>query len=115
MYKIDYYQKGEIIIGGNSYHNDVIILPNKIISNWKRQSYTILTINDLQLIIPERPCFLIVGSGYSGSIPIPEDTQNRLRSLGFELFVGTNRNAMHKYNENFEKKKTIAIFLFTQS
>lgn len=106
---IDYFKKGELKMGGETYTEDIIVCPDSLYS-WIRNGKKSLSINDFQSIISERPAYLIIGNGYENSLQLDDHTKKRLSDLGFDLYVAKTRSAIKKYNNTCKKRKTIGLF-----
>jgi len=107
---IEYFSKGEIKIAGQTYDQDLIIMPNRILHNWRRTNPNALHINDFQAVISERPAYLIIGNGHDNNLQLDDQTKQRLYDLGFEVFVARTRTAIKKYNRSCKDRKTIGMF-----
>ena len=59
--KIDSYRFGHIVIDGQVYSQDVIILSDRVIRDWWRGSGHILHPDDLLLVFEASPKVLVVG------------------------------------------------------
>jgi len=110
---IDNYSFGKIIIDGNSYISDVIIYPDKVDPSWWRKEGHSICMKDLEKIIPERPELIIFGKGSPGYMDVPENIQGELINMGFEIYISSTPNAVKKYNEIHNSKKTIAALHLT--
>ena len=112
---IESYDFGEIIIDRRRYFNDVIIFPDRVKSGWWRREGHKLSIEDLEEVLKERPQILIIGTGYSGLMKVPEEVKERLNSLGIKVIVEPTREACRTYNAimKSEGKKVIAALHLT--
>jgi len=75
MPTIDSYGFGHIKIDGKSYYNDVIIFPEKVSTSWWRKEGHKLHADDLKPVFDYKPGVLIVGTGSSGFMEVPEETR----------------------------------------
>jgi hypothetical protein len=77
MARIDGYRFGHIVVDGEEYTRDVIILPRRVIPNWWREEGHALVLNDLGDVLDELPGRLIVGTGASGQMRPDPGTLDR--------------------------------------
>src|SRR3990170_5911937 len=97
-WKIDHYSFGKIIIDGKTYTSDVIIYPDRVDSSWWRKEGHYLQVVDLTEIINARPDLLIIGTGYSGVMVVPEETIMFITSKGIEVRVERTEKAAELFN-----------------
>jgi hypothetical protein len=111
--KIEHYSFGTITIDGKSYTSDVIIYPERVDSSWWRKQGHSLHIVDLKDVIPAGPEILIVGTGYSGAMVVPEETLSYLKSKGIDVHIARTDKAVELFNKFQKNKKTIAALHLT--
>jgi hypothetical protein len=111
--KIEHYSFGTITIDGKSYTSDVIIYPEKIDSSWWRKQGHSLHIVDLKDVIPAGPEILIVGTGHSGAMVVPEETLSYFKSKGIDVHIARTDKAVELFNKFQKNKKTIAVLHLT--
>jgi hypothetical protein len=108
---IDSYGFGRIVIDGKKYTSDVIIFPNRVMSDWWRKEGHRLHINDLDEVLKEKVEVLVVGTGYFGLMKIPAETKEFMESKGLELVIQPTREAYKTYNSLVTSGKKIAAAL----
>jgi hypothetical protein len=111
--KIEHYSFGTITIDGKSYTSDVIIYPERVDSSWWRKQGHSLHIVDLKDVIPAGPEILIVGTGHSGTMVVPEETLSYLKSKGIDVHIARTDKAVELFNKFQKNKKTIAALHLT--
>jgi len=111
--KIEHYSFGTITIDGKSYTSDVIIYPERVDSSWWRKQGHSLHIVDLKDVIPAGPEILIVGTGHSGGMVVPEETLSYLKSKGIDVHIARTDKAVELFNKFQKNKKTIAALHLT--
>ena len=111
--KIEHYSFGTITIDGKSYTSDVIIYPERVDSSWWRKQGHSLHIVDLKDVIPAGPEILIVGTGHSGAMVVPEETLSYLKSKGIDVHIARTDKAVELFNKFHKNKKTIAVLHLT--
>ena len=110
---IDFYEFGRIVIDGEIYNHDVIILSGKIIDNWRRKQGHELCLADIESIIDELPRTLIIGTGESGMMKVLEEVKTTLQSRGIEVIITETRKAYAAYNKIYKTRKTAAALHLT--
>jgi len=95
---IEKYQFGSIRVGGKDYAKDLIILPDRVVSGWRRQQGHSLQPKDLAEVLEAEPELLVVGSGCLGRLSIPPSTRAQLRASGIEIIVERSGPACRTYN-----------------
>jgi hypothetical protein len=111
--KIEHYSFGKIIIDGKTYTSDVIIYPEKVDSSWWRKQGHSLHVDDLKDVIAEKPELLIVGTGNSGVMVVPQETVSYLKSKGIEVNIARTDEAVKLFNKFQKEKRTIAALHLT--
>lgn len=96
---IDSYKFGKIIINGVEYSNDCIVFGRSVKSNWQREKGHLLSDQDLQPIIKNKPTLLIVGNGKSGKMIIPNETRHYLLEEEIQLEIDDTKKAAERFNE----------------
>jgi len=111
--KIEHYSFGRITIEGKTYTSDVIIYPDKVDSSWWRKEGHSLHIVDLKDVIPVKPEILIVGTGQSGVMIVPEETLSYIKAQDIEVHVARTEKAVELFNKLRKDKKTVAALHLT--
>jgi len=101
--KIDSYAFGAITINGQTYHQDLIVLPDRILPNWRRTRGHSLDIEDIPEIIACEPDILIVGTGTYGAIDIPPKTRTEITGRNISLLAAPTERACAFFNEHMDK------------
>jgi hypothetical protein len=94
--RIDSYSFGSIVVDGKSYASDVIIFRDRVLSWWRKDGHS-LHIDDLEEVIKEKPKFLIIGTGSSGLVNVPEELVKELSSE-IQVFVEPTGRAVERFN-----------------
>jgi hypothetical protein len=85
MPRIEGYRFGHLVIDGEEQTRDVIVLPDRVLTNWWRADGHRLVLAGLEDVIDELPERLVVGTGaYEQMRPDPE-TLDRLRQRASRL------------------------------
>lgn len=96
--RIEDYKFGYIIIDGKTYNKDLILLPDRLHTNWWRRSGHELHVEDIHEALAVDPELLIVGTGYNGALRVLPDTQQHLDKANIELVAKKTPEACQLYN-----------------
>ena len=96
--KIDHYSFGKIVINSKTYTSDVIIYPDSVDPSWWRKEGHYLRPVDLDKALSTKPDLLIIGTGYSGVMVVPEETILFIKSKGIAVLVERTEKAAELYN-----------------
>jgi len=107
---IEEYSFGRIRIGGSDYTRDVIIHKGKVYDNWWRKEGHNLVLEDLEIILKDPPSILIIGTGYSGLMRVPEETVKFLKEKGIKTIVKKTADACKTFNK-LSAKQTVSAAL----
>jgi hypothetical protein len=110
---IDEYSFGRIVINGTTYTSDVIIYLDHIDPSWWRKEGHSLHPGDLEGVMSARPDILLVGTGYSGVMRVPEETLDHLESFGIEVRAVRTTEAVTLFNELQAQRKIVAALHLT--
>ncbi len=108
---IELYDFGEIVIDGRRYVSDVILLGGEVRSGWWRREGHELAIEDLEEILKFKPEVLVVGTGYSGLMKVPDNLRRQLESLGVRVIVQLTAEACKTYNSLLKSGVKVAAAL----
>src|SRR4030066_1780184 len=111
--EITHYSFGRIVIDGQTYTSDVIIFPDYVDSLWWRKEGHLLQIADLKDIMTAKLSVLIIGTGFFGTMRVPEETIDYLKSNKIDIYIEYTQQAVKLYNEISSQKPTIAALHLT--
>jgi hypothetical protein len=100
---IDSYSFGSIIVAGKRYSSDLIIYQNKIDAAWWRKEGHRLYLEDLKGVIEAKPKILVIGTGKSGVMKVPDQVVAALKEKGIKVEVEKTQVAVKIYNDNNEQ------------
>ena len=111
---IESYKFGEMIIAGQVYTRDLIILSSVIKDNWWRIKGHELAVADIRDVIDkEQPEILIVGTGKSGMMKVLSETKTYLDTSGIALIAEKTDKACDIFNQYRLSKKVVGAFHLT--
>jgi len=109
--RIEGYDFGRIVVDGEELTRDVIILPDRLLTNWWRADGHRLALADLDEVLGELPDQLVIGTGaYAQMRPDPE-TLEQLRQRGVEVEALPTGDAVRRYGELDPRRTAAALHL----
>ena len=99
---------GRIVIDDVVYNRDVIIFPDRVLSNWRRRDGHKLALEDLVEVLEGNPETIILGRGAFGRMKVSDDIRELITERGIELVVFRTEGASKTYNEMRERRRVIA-------
>ena len=106
--EIENYEFGRVKIDGETYNNDVIILPDRVIPDWWRKQGHQVHIEDIEEIIAAKPEVLIIGTGYYDMLRVLGDTSKKLAEIGCKVIKHKTQEACDAYNQISKTKRVVA-------
>jgi hypothetical protein len=111
MPRIDGYRFGRLVVDGEEQTGDVIVLPDRVLTNWWRVDGHRLVLADLDDVLEELPERLVVGTGaYARMHPDP-DVIDQLRQRGVEVEALPTAEAVRRYRELDPRRTAAALHL----
>jgi len=110
---IDTYSFGRIVIDGEVFTDDVIVLPGRVESGWWRKEGHNLHPNDLSAVFDANPEVLVVGTGASGRMEVPRKTRDAVKVQGIELLAQETGDAVETFEELSKKRRAAGAFHLT--
>ncbi|NIR86277.1 hypothetical protein GWO13_01395 [Candidatus Bathyarchaeota archaeon] len=111
---IESYDFGRIVVDGETHINDLIIFPDHVDGGWWRKEGHRLHIKDIEKVIQAAPEVLVVGTGYSGAMKVPDKTRKYLEERGINLIVQPTKKASKTYNKLLQSgREAVAAFHLT--
>ena len=110
---VEHYSFGSITIDGKTYTSDVIIYPGRVDSSWWRKEGHNLQVVDLAEVIEAEPQILIIGTGASGVMKVPQETISHIESKDIEVHVEKTDKAVELFNKLQKDKIVIAALHLT--
>jgi hypothetical protein len=110
---IESYDFGVMVVDGQKFTADLIILPSRINSSWWRREGHRLALEDLADVQSEDIEALVIGTGFFGLMKIPEEVRKELTARGLELYIEKTKTAVKVFNSISGQKKTGGAFHLT--
>ena len=111
--RIETYRFGYILIDGQPYNRDVIILPDRGLGGWWRKEGHVLHDDDLDAVFDAAPDLLVVGKGAYGRMKVIPEARRALQAAGIELIALPTKEACQTYNTQRERQTVAAALHLT--
>jgi hypothetical protein len=111
MARIEGYRFGQLVVDGEEQTRDVIVLPNRVVTNWWRDDGHRLVLGDLEDVLDELPEHLVVGTGAYGQMRPDPAVIEQLRERGVEVEALKTDEAVLRYGELDPRRTAAALHL----
>jgi hypothetical protein len=111
MPRIERYRFGRVLVDGAEQTRDVIVLPERVLTGWRRADGHRLVLADLADVIEELPELLLVGTGAYGQMRPDADALDGLRQRGVEVEALPTDEAVRRYGELDPRRTAAALHL----
>lgn len=99
MARITGYEFGRVTVDGEEHRRDLIVLPDRVESDWWRRDGHSLVIEDLEEVAGELPERLIVGCGADARLRPDPSVVEALARRGVEMEALPTAEAVRRYSE----------------
>lgn len=110
---IDAYEFGRMVVDGKPYRSDVILVPERVIGDWRRVQGHSLAVEDLKDLTGCPLRLLIVGTGMYGRMQVPPETVQYLEKKGIEPLIQNTPDATRSFNAQVGKGGVAGAFHLT--
>jgi hypothetical protein len=97
--RIESYSFGRVTVDGREETADVIVLPERIVRNWRRRDGHSLVPEDLDEVLEELPGRLVIGTGANGRLHPDPVTLELLRQRGIQIESLPTDEAVRRFQE----------------
>jgi hypothetical protein len=111
MARIEGYRFGHVLVDGTEHTKDVIVLPDRIVSNWWRVEGHGLQMKDLVDVLDDLPERLVLGTGADGRVVPDREVLQRLEERGVRVEVLRTDRAVTRYGELDPRRTAAALHL----
>ena len=111
MARLEDYRFGRVTVDGQEHTRDLIVLPNRVVSDWWRQEGHSLVIGDLEEVLGELPERLVLGVGAYGRLRPSEAVIAELERRGVRVECLPTDAAVGRYGELDERSTAAALHL----
>jgi len=94
---IDGYTFGRMVVDGVAFTSDLILLPDRVVDGWWRREGHRLDPADLAAVASAAPAVVVIGTGASGCMAVPEATRRWLEGQGAKVKAAPSSDAVTRY------------------
>lgn len=105
------YSFGRLIVDGLEQTRDLIVLPDRVVTNWWRREGHSLALEDLDEVLATLPERLIVGVGAYGRLHPDPAVIAELERRGVTVECLPTDEAVHRYGQLDERRTAAALHL----
>ena len=99
MARIESYSPGRVVVDGVELHRDVIVLPDRVLTEWWRRDGPSLAMEDLGDVLDDLPERLILGCGYSSQLWPEPAVIEALAQRGVKVEALPTDQAVERFSE----------------
>jgi hypothetical protein len=109
--RVEGYEFGQVVVDGDLHNRDVIVLPGRVVSNWRRREGHGLVLEDLAEVLDELPARLVIGTGAYGRLEPDPGALEALRERGIEVDAVPTGEAVSLFAELDPTRSAAALHL----
>jgi len=99
MARIESYSPGRVVVDGVEHHRDLIVLPERVLTEWWRRDGHSLAIEDLDDVLDDLPERLILGCGYASRLQPDGAVLETLADRGVKVEALPTDQAVERFQE----------------
>ena len=107
---IQHYEFGKFKINGKTYERNVKLIGKRVLDCRYFEEH-IIKLEDFVELVASQPDYLIIGTGASGVIQVPQEIITFIESRGIKLIIDKTAAACEKYNELLAAGKKVCALL----
>ena len=111
MARLEDYSFGRVVADGEEQTRDLILLPDRVVSDWWRSDGHSLAMEDLEEVLDELPERLVLGCGAQGRLRPDPAVIEELERRGVAVEVLPTDAAVRRYNALDERRAAAALHL----
>ena len=111
MPRIEGYRFGHLVVDGQERTRDVIVLPERVLTDWWRADGHRLVLADLEEVLDELSQRLVVGTAAYGQMRPDPEALEQLRQRGVEVEALPTGEAIQRYGELDPRRTAAALHL----
>jgi hypothetical protein len=97
--RIESYSPGRVVVDGVEHHRDLIVLPDRVLTEWWRRDGHSLAIEDLDDVVDDLPERLILGCGYASQLQPDPAVLETLSKRGVKVEALPTDQAVERFQE----------------
>jgi hypothetical protein len=107
---IDSYTFGSFIINGKKFDSNVKLIQENAVKCRYFENH-IIELNDFTDLVDMKPEYIIIGTGASGVVHVPEEIKEYIEKAGIKLIIEKTADACDIYNDLIKKNKKVCALL----
>ena len=107
---IEHYSFGKFIVDKKTFESNITVINDKAKKHRHLPEHQ-LVLDDFKELVEADPDYIIIGTGASGVVEVPEKIIDFIESKGIKLIIEKTADACGKYNKMIRQGKNIAAFL----
>jgi len=111
MARLEGYYFGRLTVDGREHTRGLIVLPDRVVSDWWRREGHSLVMKDLDEVLDELPARLVLGVGAHGRLRSDAGVIAELERRGVEVECLPTDAAVRRYGELDERGTAAALHL----
>ena len=111
MTRLERYSFGRLVLDGEEQTRDLIVLPERVVTNWWRTDGHRLVLDDLEDVREELPQHLVVGTGAYGQMRPDPEAVEQLGRDGVKVEALRTADAVRRYGELDPRQTAAALHL----
>jgi hypothetical protein len=111
MARLEDYSFGRLTVDGQEHTRDLIVLPDRVVSDWWRREGHSLAMEDLDEVVDELPERLVLGVGAHGQLRPDPAVIAALERRGVHVECLPTADAVRRYGELDERSTAAALHL----
>lgn len=111
MARLESYSFGRLTVDGSEQTRDLIVLPDRVVTDWWRRDGHSLAIEDFEDVLDSLPERLILGIGAHGRLHPDPDVIAELERRGTAVECLRTDEAIRRYGELDERRTAAALHL----
>jgi hypothetical protein len=111
MPRLEGYHFGRLVVDGEEQTRDLIVLPDRVVTNWWRADGHRLILDDLKDVREDLPEHLVVGTGAYGRMRPDPEAVEQLERDGVKVEALPTGNAVRRYGQLDPRRTAAALHL----
>jgi hypothetical protein len=111
MRRLEGYRFGRLVVDGEEQTRDLIVLPDRVVTNWWRIDGHRLVLDDLKDVREDLPEHLVVGTGAYGRMRPDPEAVEQLERDGVKVEALPTGNAVRRYGQLDPSRTAAALHL----
>ncbi len=107
---IDHYSFGNFVIHGHTFNSNIKLIDD-VAKPCRHFDGHIIKKSDFDDLIEAKPDIIIIGTGQSGVVNVPDDIIGLIEGKGIELIIKKTAEACLEYNKLIKRKKNVCALL----